>query len=203
MAGIRVLIVDDSVVIRKVLGEALASDPEIEVVGGAADGSIALAKIPLLKPDLITLDVEMPGMTGLETLIAIRRVQPKLPVIMFSTLTERGAAITLEALALGASDYLTKPNTGSLEQTRLRIRQELIPKVKELCKRRMGAKSVPGPQLEPAKVPIAKRNLPPARVDVVTIGSSTGDCFAGAYRTISCSDCHDSAYAPAVHPVAG
>jgi CheY-like chemotaxis protein len=103
MGGIRVLVVDDSVVIRKVLTEALATDSEIEVVGSAADGSIALSKIPLVKPDLITLDVEMPGMSGLETLAGIRKLYPKLPVIMFSTLTERGAATTLEALSLGAT----------------------------------------------------------------------------------------------------
>jgi two-component system, chemotaxis family, protein-glutamate methylesterase/glutaminase len=123
MAGIRVLVVDDSVVIRKVLNEALASDPEIEVVGTAAGGNIALSKIPLVNPDLITLDVEMPGMSGLETLIAIRQLYPKLPVIMFSTLTERGAATTLEALSLGASDCVTKPQgSRSVEETRTRIR---------------------------------------------------------------------------------
>ena len=169
------MVVDDSVVIRKVLCEALAADPEIEVVGSAADGSMALAKIPVLKPDLITLDVEMPGMTGLETLVAIRKIQPKLPVIMFSGLTERGAAITLEALSLGASDYLTKPsNTGSLDQTRLRIRLELMPKVKELCQGRVGKKLAPAPGLEPAKALTVKRNLAPARVDVFALGSSTG-----------------------------
>lgn len=109
MAGIRVLVVDDSVVIRKVLCQALAGDPAIEVAGSAADGSIALTKIPLVQPDLITLDVEMPRMSGLETLIATRKAYPKLPVIIFSTLTERGAAISLEALSLGACDCVTKP----------------------------------------------------------------------------------------------
>jgi len=176
MAGIRVLIVDDSVVIRKVLAEALAIDPAIEVVGSAADGSIGLSKIPLLKPDLITLDVEMPGMSGLETLVAIRKIYPKLPVIMFSTLTERGAATTLEALSLGASDYLTKPsNTGSLEQTRSRIQAELIPKVKGLCWRKGDGKTAPAAvkmQLVPA--PAVKRTGIAARVDVVAVGTSTG-----------------------------
>jgi len=127
MPGIRVLVVDDSVVVRRVLCEALTTDSTIEIAGTAADGSIALSKIPILKPDLITLDVEMPGMSGLETLAEIRKLYPKLPVIMFSTLTERGAAITLDALALGASDYVAKPsNTGSVEQTRLRIQTELV-----------------------------------------------------------------------------
>jgi two-component system, chemotaxis family, protein-glutamate methylesterase/glutaminase len=102
MARIRILVVDDSVVIRKVLSETLSADPALEVVGIASDGRIALAKLPLLNPDLITLDVEMPVMNGLETLAAIRKSHPKLPVIMFSTLTEHGAAATLDALSLGA-----------------------------------------------------------------------------------------------------
>src|SRR5260221_10184796 len=126
MPAIRILVVDDSVVIREVLGEALTTDPSIEVAGSAADGTIALAKIPQLNPDLITLDVEMPGRSGIETLVEIRKLYPKLPVIMFSTLTERGAAVTLDALTLGASEYVTKPsNTGSLEQARAETPAEL------------------------------------------------------------------------------
>jgi len=114
MAPIRILVVDDSVVIRRLLSDTLSGDPALEVVGTASDGRIALAKISLLKPDLITLDIEMPVMDGLETLAAVRKLYPKLPVIMFSTLTERGAAATFDALSLGASDYSTKPShTGS------------------------------------------------------------------------------------------
>lgn len=175
MAGIRVLIVDDSVVIRKVLAEVLSADPGIEVVGSAADGNIALSKIPLVKPDLITLDVEMPGISGLETLMAIRKSHPKLPVIMFSTLTERGAAITLEALSRGASDCVTKPqNTGGVEETRARIRSELIPKVKELCRKERGVPlgAVPPSNLKKS-LPV-KRTGMPERVEVVAIGTSTG-----------------------------
>jgi two-component system, chemotaxis family, protein-glutamate methylesterase/glutaminase len=175
MAGIRVLIVDDSVVIRKVLTEALSSDPGIEIVGSAPDGNIALSKIPQVNPELVTLDVEMPGMSGLETLIAIRKSYPKLPVIMFSTLTERGAVTTLEALSLGASDCVTKPsNVGSVEETRARIRAELIPKVKELCR-----KGLPDVQPSPVVLPSQAKQGSPARrasghVDVVAIGTSTG-----------------------------
>jgi two-component system chemotaxis response regulator CheB len=114
MGRIRVLVVDDSVVIRKVLCDTLSTDPDLEVVGSASDGRIALAKIEQLKPDLVTLDIEMPVMDGLETLKELRKAHPKLPVIMFSTLTGRGASATLDALSLGASDYATKPsNTGS------------------------------------------------------------------------------------------
>jgi two-component system, chemotaxis family, protein-glutamate methylesterase/glutaminase len=132
---LKVMIVDDSAVVRKVLTEAMSSDPSIEVVGIAANGKIALAKIPVLKPDIITLDVEMPEMDGLETLAAVRKLYPTLPVIMFSTLTDRGTQITVDALALGANDYLAKPsNTGSLTATVKAIREELIPKIKVFCK---------------------------------------------------------------------
>ena len=175
MAGIRVLVVDDSIVIRKILSEALSSDPEIEVAGTAADGSIALSKIPLLNPDLLTLDVEMPGLSGLETLVAIRKLYPKLPVIMFSTLTERGAATTLEALSLGASDCVTKPQqSGNVDETRARIRTDLIPKVKGLCRHREPLQ--PSVVARPAPKPIlpAKRIGLPDRVEVVAIGTSTG-----------------------------
>jgi len=85
MAPIRILVVDDSVVIRRLLSDTLSGDPALEVVATAGDGRIALAKISLLKPDLITLDVEMPVMDGLETLVEIRKLYPKLPVIMFRT----------------------------------------------------------------------------------------------------------------------
>src|SRR5258707_12779204 len=107
MAKIRVLIADDAVVVRRMVSDILSSDPALEVVGTAANGKIALAKIAQLNPDLITLDVEMPEMDGLQALAAIRKTHPSLPVIMFSTLTQRGATATLDALALGATDYVT------------------------------------------------------------------------------------------------
>jgi two-component system chemotaxis response regulator CheB len=134
MTPIRILVVDDSVVIRRLLSDTLSADCALEVVGVASDGRIALAKISLLKPDLVTLDIDMPVMDGLETLVELRKLYPKLPVIMFSTFTERGAAAALEALSLGASDYVTKPsNTGSPTAAIDRIRAELIPKIKVLC----------------------------------------------------------------------
>ncbi len=107
MAPIRVLVVDDTAVIRRLVSEVLEQQPDIEVVGTASNGRHALQQIPLLNPDVVTLDVEMPIMDGLATLAELRQRWAYLPVIMFSTLTERGASATLDALALGANDYVT------------------------------------------------------------------------------------------------
>lgn len=171
MTRIRILVVDDSVVIRKLLSEALSEDKAVEVVGVASDGRIALAKILQLKPDLVTLDIEMPVMNGLETLAAVRKLYPRLPVIMFSTLTEHGAAATLDALSLGASDYATKPsNTGSAVVAAERIRSELIPKIKALCGT-APLKLHPLPRTHP---PVKVRQHADPRIEIVAIGTSTG-----------------------------
>ncbi|MDZ7962115.1 MAG: chemotaxis response regulator protein-glutamate methylesterase [Aulosira sp. DedQUE10] len=171
MPKIRVLVVDDAVVVRSRVSKILSSDPELEVVGVAANGRIALAKIPHVNPDVIILDIEMPEMNGLETLTAIRQIYPHLPVIMFSTSTRLGATATLEALSLGASDYATKPsNLGSVEATNQHIREELIPKIKLF-----GA----GISVFTPPMTINQAIVPPIRpkieqVDVIAIGVSTG-----------------------------
>src|SRR5271169_1818750 len=171
MTAMRILVVDDSVVIRKLLSDTLSGDRTLEVVGTASDGRIALAKIPQLKPDLITLDIEMPVMNGLETLAAVRKLYPMLPVIMFSTLTERGAAATLDALSLGASDYATKPsNTGSPAVAIEAIRAELLPKIKALC----GRTSTKLKSLPPPRPAVRVRVPSNRRFEIVAIGTSTG-----------------------------
>ena len=104
MRKIKVLVVDDAIVVRKIVTDTLGSDPEIEVIATAANGKIALQKIPQLNPDILTLDIEMPEMDGIETLTEARKLYKDLPIIMFSTLTERGGSKTLEALVLGATD---------------------------------------------------------------------------------------------------
>lgn len=176
MPPFRVLVIDDSVVIRKVLSQTLAEDPELEIVGTAGDGKIGLTKIAQLKPDLITLDVEMPVMSGLEALVQVRKLYPDLPVIMFSTLTERGAAATLDALSLGASDYVTKPsNTGSMAGAIERIHEDLIPKIKSLCGRKIKKPAAvtlatpPGPAPRPRSVTRIRKPI-----QIVAIGTSTG-----------------------------
>lgn len=168
---IRVLIVDDSVVIRRLVAHALEEDSAIQVVGAASNGAIGLQRIPQLNPDVLTLDIEMPEMDGLAMLRRVRREYPQVRVIMFSTLTERGAAITLEALTLGADDYVAKvSNEGSLDRSLARLRQELLPKIKQFF-------VMPGAVPKPAKIPTPA--LPAAVSDgpqakVLAIGVSTG-----------------------------
>ena len=133
MRKTRVLVVDDSSFIRLAVSESLSCDPDVEVVGTAANGRIALARILELKPDVVTLDVDMPEMDGLTTLRELRATHPHLPVIMCSSLTEKGAAATLDALALGATCYVTKPTKSSgMQESLLRLRNELLPKIKAL-----------------------------------------------------------------------
>ncbi|MGZ4466034.1 MAG: response regulator, partial [Nocardioides sp.] len=109
MEKIRVLVVDDSVVIRRMVSGILDEDPDIEVVGTAVNGRLALGKIEQLAPDLVTMDIEMPELDGIEAVRQVRASGNRVPIIMFSTLSERGATATLDALAAGATDYVPKP----------------------------------------------------------------------------------------------
>ncbi|GAB3241523.1 chemotaxis response regulator protein-glutamate methylesterase [Kineosporia babensis] len=175
----RVLVVDDSVVIRRLIKEILDADPRIEVVGVAQNGQVAIAKVGELKPDAVTMDIEMPVMNGVDAVRAIRKTQPRLPIVMFSTLTERGASGTMDALAAGASDYVTKPaNVGSVMESRKNISEQLIPKLVALT----GARRLAGATrtaLPPAQPPAGMaRNGPNVRrtqpFGLLAIGSSTG-----------------------------
>ncbi|MBZ5740175.1 protein-glutamate methylesterase/protein-glutamine glutaminase [Nocardioides mangrovi] len=175
MAPIRVLVVDDSVVIRKLVSDLLAEDPDIEVVGTAVNGRAGLQKIALLRPDLVTMDVEMPELNGIETVRALRESGSRVPVIMFSTLTERGAVATLDALAAGASDYVPKPaNVGSVARSMEQVREALIPRIKSLVPR--AGSGLPGrPVVKPAPPVLRTPSAPPrGGYRLVVIGSSTG-----------------------------
>lgn len=180
MSKIRVLIVDDAVVIRRLVSDVLATDADIEVVGTAANGRIALQKIPQCNPDVVTMDVEMPDLNGIETVRELRKTWPKLPVIMFSTLTERGGAATLDALAAGASDYATKPaNVGSVTAGLETVRQDLIPKIKALAGRQVlpPPAATPRPQpVRPAPRPAmpTPTSAPATGIEMLAIGVSTG-----------------------------
>ena len=169
----RVLIVDDSWSSGVSLSDVVAADPQMEVAGYAANGQIALAMLDQVSPDIVTLDVEMPVMDGLATLKEIRIRRKNLPVIMFSTLTERGAEATINCLAAGASDYVTKPaNVGSFAVSKERIREALLPEIRALC----GHVTQPARTdviVRPARTPI-KKPLSTERIEVVAIGCSTG-----------------------------
>ena len=155
---IRVLVVDDSVVIRHLVMHALGEEPDIEVVGAEGDGAAALARIPEAHPDVITLDIEMPVMDGLAALRQIRKLYPKIRIIMFSTLTTRGASATFEALSLGADDYVAKAsNAGKLDESLNGLRSELIPKIRQFfaVAAKPAAGPTPLPVAGPKPVPVA------------------------------------------------
>ena len=178
MPKIRVLIVDDSVVIRRLLTDELSKDPDIEIVGTAATGKIALSKVVQTPPDVVTMDIEMPEMDGLTAVTEIRKTHPKLPIIMFSTLSQRAAKETLEALARGANDYVTKPaNVGSAALAMQRVREDLIPKIKTLARPEAAnhqAKVSSLPQSTASSGLRSSTSKKPFQVDIVAIGISTG-----------------------------
>src|SRR6476619_4064111 len=168
------MVVDDSVVVRKIVTDVLSADADIEVVGTAVNGKIAVAKLEQLKPDLITMDIEMPEMNGIEAVRAIRALRSRVPIVMFSTLTDRGASATLDALSAGANDYVTKPaNVGSVGQSMDSVRQQLIPKIKGLSGRPV-ILGTPAPAPVAPPRPAAPRTGPGKKPAVLVIGSSTG-----------------------------
>jgi two-component system chemotaxis response regulator CheB len=193
----RILIVDDSAVMRSLLRSVVSTDPGLEVAGTAADGASALASLAQLQPDLILLDVEMPIMDGLVTLRELRRRGNRMPAIMCSSLTQRGARVTIEALASGASDYVTKPSGQSGREAALTaLAGELIPKIQALSRRAQPRpsfqlstqSSTPAPaatltgfgRASSAPSPVLLNTQPPrpqpvtATPSVVAIGVSTG-----------------------------
>ena len=163
---IRVLVVDDSAIIRKLMTDILGADPGIEVVGTAADPFIAREKIKQLSPDVLTLDVEMPRMDGLTFLRNLMRLRP-MPVVMVSSLTEQGAAVTLDALAAGAVDFVTKPKI-DVARTLAGYAEVLVEKVTDAAR---------------ARVHVIDNRAPPAPIAAIgyrttdrlfAIGASTG-----------------------------
>jgi two-component system chemotaxis response regulator CheB len=177
----RVLVVDDSALVRQVMAEILSSDPAIEVIGAAADPYAAWDKIQRLKPDVVTLDVEMPRMDGLTFLEKLMRARP-LPVVMVSSLTERGCETTLRALELGAVDFVTKPRIDVARGTG-EMADEIIAKVKLAGSAKPRARPLP----RPAGTSVAPVPRPPSfkgTYKVVAIGASTGG--TEALREVLC-----------------
>lgn len=177
MDKIRVLVVDDSSTMRRIITDVLSADPELEVVGTAANGRIALEKLPELKPDVMTLDIEMPEMDGLQTVPHVKRSHSRLPIIMFSSLTEQGASHTLQALALGAADYVTKPTAqGAAGDLKSTIAEELIGKIKALTRNSRRGLSTSAPTgvtavSAPQVIPLPST---PCVAQIVAVGVSTG-----------------------------
>ena len=165
----KILIVDDSVVIRTFLKELFDSDPELEVIGTAADPYKARTLMKDNWPDIITLDVEMPRMNGIEFLKKIMKSRPT-PVIMLSTLTKKGAGITLEALEIGAVDYISKPGSSSWDNLN-EAKIEILEKVKNASKTNLKKKSLLGESKTILQSNVAGTSL---SKKIVLIGSSTG-----------------------------
>jgi len=153
---IKVLVVDDTIVYRKAVSDVLAEIPGVDVVGVAHNGKIAVSKIRTLKPDLLTLDIEMPEMNGIEVLEWIQKNQPDVSAIMVSTLTSEGGHMTMKALELGAYDFLLKPNTTNIVESKKQLRSMLTPLIKAFQTGRTTVGSMRGK-------PQARRPTPQAR----------------------------------------
>lgn len=178
--SLRVLVVDDTVVFRRAVTDALAGQPGIEVVGSASNGRLAMARISSLHPDLVTLDIEMPEMNGLEVLQAMNGTGFDTGAIMLSSLTTRGGEMTMRALELGAFDFLTKPDGGGATDNVAMLRSRLVPMIRAFERRREirsilhgGAHPVTREVATP--VPVAPARMAPrSGPPMVLIGVSTG-----------------------------
>jgi two-component system chemotaxis response regulator CheB len=186
---LRVLVVDDTILYRTVIPEILSAIPGVEVVGTAAHGEIALAKIAELAPDLITLDVEMPVMDGLTTLKRLQEIKAKGVIVMVSTHTRQGAATTLEALHLGAYDFITKPDGDDLHENREILARKFRPIIQAVMVKKILCQTLHGVASETLSVPKAGFRAPAdaghgtlqfalahpsGRIEIVAIGISTG-----------------------------
>lgn len=172
MLPARVLVVDDSVVVRKFLSDVVEKDPMLELAGTAATAAIGLQKIPQCNPDIVVMDVEMPEMDGIEAAAKAHALHPRLPILMCSSLTERGASTTLRALAAGAADYVAKPRSlsggGAIEE----FRKDLAAKLRALTGRVTSAPVFKAPPPKPLATYAAP--LLHGRPEAIVLGSSTG-----------------------------
>ena len=188
----RVLVVDDTALVRRIVNDALTGSPGVEIAGAAANGKIALARLAALHPDLMTLDIEMPEMDGIEVLQAMSAAGLNTGVIVLSSLTQRGGEMTMRALELGAFDFLTKPEGGNAEANLSWLREHLAPMIRAFERRReiqnilrkdartsprveapavpVPAAAIPATAATPAAAAVRRRNGPP----MVLIAVSTG-----------------------------
>jgi len=183
MGNIRALVVDDTIVYRKIVGDVLKQIPGVEVVGTANNGKIALSKIASLKPDLVSLDIEMPEVNGIEVLQALKD-QPDAPlVIMLSTLTQEGSEMTIKALELGAFDFVPKPSDGKMADNMQKVKKSILPIITALKRQRTRFKRRETAQAKPL-VKDNRVNRPSSaakstsiiqsKSEIIGIGISTG-----------------------------
>jgi two-component system, chemotaxis family, protein-glutamate methylesterase/glutaminase len=180
---LKVLVVDDTVVYRKIVTDVLADLPDVEVVGTAHNGKAAMYKIRTLQPDLLTLDIEMPEMTGLEVLQQLATQAPRVGAIMLSTLTQEGGAMTMRALELGAFDFIPKPQSGTMAENKVAVKNSLGPIIKAFSRSRqirdrlgpLYGKSAPAAAFA---TPVVTRRVAAAvgtgAAAIIAIGISTG-----------------------------
>ncbi|MDQ8184786.1 chemotaxis response regulator protein-glutamate methylesterase [Pelagicoccus sp. SDUM812002] len=169
MKKIRVLVVDDTAVMRKIVSEVVDRDPEMETAGVAANGRIALQRVNQVSPDLITLDMEMPEMGGIEMVRELRKTHPRIPVIMLSSLTVKGAEATFDALQAGASDYVAKPARSiGIPATLAQLQAELLPRIRHFFPQKKQGQ----PETPTRRNPFAARSR--HSIEVVALATSTG-----------------------------
>jgi len=172
MPLIRVLIVDDSSVVRRTLKTVLLSDPDFSIVGAGSDGKEGIELALKLKPDLVVLDVDMPRMNGLEVLAELKKKNPELAIIMFSSLVQKGSVITLDAISLGADDYFCKPSTGSAEETIELLKKDFLPRLKAVFKKNQSSSGVI--DLPQAAKKVLKEHIKSVSPKILAIGVSAG-----------------------------
>jgi len=172
MPLIRVLIVDDSSVVRRTLKTVLLSDPDFSIVGAGSDGKEGIELALKLKPDLVILDVDMPRMNGLEVLAELKKKNPELAIIMFSSLVQKGSVITLDAISLGADDYFCKPSTGSAEETIELLKKDFLPRLRAIFKKNQSSSGVI--DLPQAAKKVLKENIKSVTPKILAIGVSAG-----------------------------
>ena len=185
--SLRVIVVDDSVIFRKAVSDTLSSFPDVEVAATAPNGKIAITRIGELRPDLVTLDMEMPVMGGIDFLKELRVQKIEIGVIVLSAITRKGGDLTMKALELGAFDFITKPSEGSSEKNYTYLASELGPRIRAFRHQHDVKKIFRGEKetISPPKAVISSRipgnNAPPKersfvikRPEMVAIGISTG-----------------------------
>ena len=183
MGNLKAIVVDDTIVYRKIVSDVLKEIPGVDVVAAAHNGKIALSKISTLKPDFITLDIEMPEVNGIEVLQALKD-QPNPPVvIMLSTLTHEGGEMTMKALELGAFDFVPKPDKGTMAENLLKVKKAILPIIDALKRQKRtnfqprlssGTTAVPKSVANKPSLAKPQRAIRKSKSEVIGIGISTG-----------------------------